>query len=159
MEAISSDVIAAGGQILLVTSESQSMADQAKVKWHLPSLNILGDPSVSLARHLKQSGLLDVFISFPDRERDAWAAGHPFMYTYTNGCAQPATLIVSRDKEVWFAHTVVPGRKNGGGATDRPHLPEVWQQVRQCKLEGAGTSIDPDTIPRQTLGFRYKSRT
>jgi hypothetical protein len=158
LEAISSEVVAGGGQILLVTSESQTMADRAKVKWELPSLKIVGDPSLSLARHLKQSGLLDVFISIPDRERDAWTAGHPFMYTYTNGIAQPATLIVSRDREAWYAHTVVPERKNGGGATDRPHLPEVWQQVKQCKLEGAGTSINPNSIPTQTLGFRYKRR-
>ena len=101
------------------------MAGRAKVK------------SLSLARHLRQSGLLDAFISFPDRERDAWAAGHPFIYTYANMCAQPLTWIVFSDKEVWLAHTVVHGRKNCGGVTDRLHLPEVWQQVRQYKLDCA----------------------
>jgi hypothetical protein len=137
--------------VLVVTSESQKYADQAQKKWRLPSLEILGDPSVSLARHLKEAKLLDVFISRPDPDVEPWTAGHPFMRTYTNGVAQPATLVVSKDKEVWFADAVVPSPSNGGGAVDRPLLGDVWQEVQRDRLGKQVGSSRPKKPRKQTL--------
>lgn len=132
----------------MVTSESQKYADLAKKTWRLPSLALLGDPSLSLARHLKEAGLLNVFISLPDPEIEPWTAGHPFMSSYSNGVAQPATLFVSRSKEVMFAHTVVPSPENGGGAVDRPVLDDVWRQVSSTHL---GKSLTPVVIRQQKI--------
>lgn len=154
LESLHSEITAAGGQIFVVTSESQGMADQAKQKWKLPSLELIGDPSLSLARHLKTSGLLDVFISMPDPATEPWTAGHPYMKYYTNGCAQPSTLVISSEKDVWFAHSVIPHRTNAGGAVDRPDLSDVWRLVKQNHLNG-GASIpihaSATTIRKQTL--------
>jgi len=157
------DITAAGGQILVVTSESQAMADAAKAKWKLPLLRLVGDPSISFARTLKTEGLLDVFISVPDAQIEPWTAGHPFMSSYTNGCAQPATLVVSRDYEVWFSHTVVPSTSNGGGAVDRPQLEDVWSEVQSKKLSSSGSgTIDANSprIRKQNLrrGYTTQSR-
>lgn len=148
LEQLSGEIKAAGGQILVVTSESQKYANEANKKWKLPSLQILGDPSCSLARHLKASGLLDVFISVPELATDEWTARHPYMFAYTNGCAQPSTLVVSREKQVWFSHAVIPSRKNGGGAVDRPILSDVWREVCQTKL---GTSMGDGEVKLQKL--------
>lgn len=140
LDKLSTEIEGAGGQILVVTSESQTYADSAKKKWKLPSLRMLGDPSISLARHLKKSGMLDVFISMPDLATEEWTARHPFMRSYTNGVPQPATLVVSKEKDVWFAHAVVPNMYNGGGAVDRPYLRDVWEQVKKSKLTVSGNS-------------------
>lgn len=126
------------------------MAHRAKAKWKLVSLEVLGDPSLSLARHLKATGLLDVCITMPDEATDPWTARHPYMSYYSNGCAQPATLVISREAEVWFAHTVVPSRSNGGGAVDRPFLGDVWQTIKQTKLCETSTPIR-NQIRKQTL--------
>lgn len=132
----------------MVTSESQKYADIAKKNWRLPSLALLGDPSLSLARHLKEANLLNVFISVPDPKIEPWTAGHPFMSTYGNGVAQPATLFVSQSKEIMFAHTVVPSPKNAGGAVDRPLLDDVWRQVLSTHLGKSSTFL---AIRRQTF--------
>jgi len=136
-----------------VTSESQRYADQAKKKWRLPSLQILGDPSLSLARHLKAAKLLDIFISVPDPAVDPWIAGHPYMRNYTNGIAQPSIMVISKGMDVWFAHTVIPSPKNGGGAVDRPNLQDVWAQVRRTQLgkQGSSSSDQPVKVRKQTL--------
>eukprot|EP00930_Biecheleria_cincta_P089812 TRINITY_DN79157_c0_g1_i1.p1 TRINITY_DN79157_c0_g1~~TRINITY_DN79157_c0_g1_i1.p1 ORF type:complete len:178 (+),score=21.70 TRINITY_DN79157_c0_g1_i1:442-975(+) len=130
------------------------MASEAQTKWKLPSLDVIGDPSLSLARHLKSSSMLDVFISKPDPVNEPWIAGHPFMSSYTNGCAQPATLVVSREREVWFAHTIIPSRQNGGGAVDRPYLGGVWQHIKQSKLHASGNATSAgstNALRKQTL--------
>lgn len=132
----------------MLTSESPKYADMAKKNWRLPSLAVLGDPSLSLARHLKEANLLNVFISVPDPDSEPWTAGHPFMSNYSNGVAQPATLFISQSKEVMFAHTVVPSPENGGGAVDRPLLDDVWRQVLSTHL---GKSSTPVTIRRQKI--------
>jgi len=127
------------------------MADKARKKWRLPSLSVLGDPSLSLARHLKASGLLDVFISRADAETDPWTAGHPYMSAYTNGVAQPATLVVTRAKDVWYSHTTIPSSANGGGVVARPMLGDVWQEVRRTKLSPDAQVVPGRRIRKQTL--------
>jgi len=136
---------------MVVSSESQMQADKAKKKWKLHSLELLGDPSLSIARHLKEEGLLDVFISIPHVNHDPWAAAHPYMSYYTNGCAQPATVVVSKQKEVWFSHTVVPHKSNGGGAVSRPFLRDVWQEIKRTKLQGLPARLESKRIRKQTL--------
>lgn len=132
----------------MLTSESQKYADLAKKNWGLPSLEVLGDPSLSLARHLKEANLLNVFISMPDPEIEPWTAGHPFMSSYSNGVAQPATLFLSQSGQVMFAHAVVPSPNNGGGAVDRPLLDDVWRQVLSTHL---GKSLPPVAIRQQKI--------
>lgn len=130
----------------MVSSESQAQVDRAKRQWKLPNLKLIGDPAVSLAKHLKSSGLLDVFISYPDPATDPWTANHPFMRSYTNGCAQPSTLFVSKTREVWFSHTTIPSVNNGGGAVDRPILSDVWAEVKRAKF---GDSSLPRKVRQQ----------
>lgn len=143
----------------MLTSESQKYADMAKKTWRLPSLEVLGDPSLSLARHLKKAMLLDVFISVPDPEIEPWTAGHPFMSNYSNGVAQPATLFVSKSREVMFAHTMVPSPENGGGAWDRPLLDDVWRQVLSTHLgkSSARVAIRQQKLLDTTFGKLFAS--
>merc|ERR1712232_429159 len=89
--------------------------------------------------------------SIPHVDVDPWAAAHPYMSYYTNGCAQPATVIVSKQKEVWFAHTVVPHRSNGGGAVNRPYLGDVWQEIKRTKMQGLPARLERTRIRKQTL--------
>lgn len=140
---ISADVQAEGGQIIVASSESQEYVDMAKSKWKLQSLEMIGDPSVSMAQHLKSAGLLDVVISLPDPDSDAWTAGHPYQACYLNGVSQPATLVISEQREIWFSHAVVPKLSNTTGAAGRPVLKEVWQAVKNEKLGSIGTSTAP----------------
>lgn len=92
-----------------------------------------------------------MFISVPDPATDAWTAGHPYMRAYTNGVAQPATLVVTKEKEIWFAHTVIPSKENGGGAVDRPLLGDVWQQVKVTRLEGGPAAVALRPPRKQTF--------
>lgn len=152
------EIKAAGGQVLVFTCESQYYADYAHKKWEITKdVRFTGDPAVSLARYLKGSSLLDVFISVPDEVHEPWTARHPYMCTYTNGCAQPAYLIISKEREVWFTYTTVPDMTNAGGATKRPYLSDIWGEIKRAKLgtgEGANVpgAIDSTALRRQGGG-------
>lgn len=65
---------------------------------------------------------------------------------YKNGMAQPGILVLRRgeigdprrgETEVLEKWAVIPNTMNLGGASDRPDLEQVWDNVR-AKIEGKG---------------------
>lgn len=99
-----------------------------------------------------------MFISVPDPKAEPFTASHPYMSAYTNGIAQPATVVLTREKEVWFTWTTIPNPRNGGGAAGRPYLGDVWAEIKSCKLDGSrirssksAAVVDSRKMRKQTL--------
>lgn len=86
------------------------------------------DPETTLAALVKERYALDVAIS----EKKG----------YEHGMMQPAILVLRGGKEgsveVLEKWAIVPSTMNLGGASDRPDLTQVWENV-EAKIEGKGT--------------------
>ena len=100
---------------------------------------VIVDPENLLAKELKKRRLLDVAIS----EKNG----------YPNGMAQPAVLVMNREKNVLFNWAIFPAvvcyssciwfprlglirrQMNFRGAKDRPDLTQIWDNM-EARLQG-----------------------
>ncbi|KAL8276433.1 hypothetical protein RQP46_011185 [Phenoliferia psychrophenolica] len=112
--AVADRIAAAGGTILVVTSEPSEHLD-ATIKSSGYAGEIVSDPTNALAGALRESGDIDVAVTK--------RAG------YADGMAQPALLVKQSDGTVLFKWAIVPSMMNLGGASDRPDLEQVMDNV------------------------------
>ncbi|KAK1766932.1 hypothetical protein QBC33DRAFT_540681 [Phialemonium atrogriseum] len=124
--ALAGEIKAAGGTPVIVTAEVPEHLEKARAWTGFTDAAIV-DPENILAKELKDRDLLDVAIS------SRWG--------YQHGMAQPALLVVKGDGTVLQRWAIVPGLMNIGGATDRPVLSEVWENV-QAQLRGEKAKVD-----------------
>ena len=133
------EVRSQGGGIIAVTSEPQSLADEAQRDWGL-SFPCIGDPHHEIRTACQERGWLDIFFN-PDTEMmgRSWS-NHP------NGYYQPGVVAVTREGRVLYRWRSVPNRKNMGGAGARPEASYTWEQI-QSGLQAEGDA-ELDTHPK-----------
>lgn len=110
-------VVAAGGRLLGITSQSTELALEAQEAWGL-DFAVSSDPSNELARSF------NINIT-PKAETPM--ADHPT--EYPNGMSQTGVVVLSRAGEVVYRWAVDPTEVNLFGASDRPLPGEVWGAI------------------------------
>jgi len=140
-EGLLAEVRAAGGEVFAITSEPQTLADEAQADWGL-SYATVGDPHHEIRDELAARGWLDIFYNEDFDVLGRQWASHP------KGYFQPAVVALDRDRRVLYRWRCVPNRTNISGAGARPAARYVWQQVQTARR----TSIDaePDLNPEMT---------
>ena len=108
-------VVAAGGRLLGVTSQSAEAAQAAQDNWGL-RFDVVSDPSTELA----QSFEIDIT---PKAETPL--ADHPT--EYPNGMSQSGMVVLDSDGALLYHWGVNPTAVNLHGASDRP-LPDDMQR-------------------------------
>lgn len=133
---------AAGGEVYGITSEPQSLAQEAEQAWGI-SIPIIGDPHHEIRKDLKSRGWLDVFhnADYGHLRLRSWA-DHP------NGYFQPATIAFNREGRILYRWRCVPRYSNMSGAGARPEANYAWQHIREA-LDGYD---DAPLDPAPTLG-------
>ncbi|ORY15867.1 hypothetical protein BCR34DRAFT_558206 [Clohesyomyces aquaticus] len=130
LQDLSSDITSHGGTTLIVTAEPASfLPEMRKITGY--SGAAINDPENSLVPLVKERYGLEIAVS----EKKG----------YVNGMAQPGILILrggktgngGREGEVLEKWAIVPSTMNLGGASDRPDLIQVWDNVK-AKMEGKG---------------------
>ena len=123
-----------------ITSEPQSLAQEAEAAWDL-SFPIVGDPHHEVRKHLQSRGWLDVFFNANDghlRNR-SWTS-HP------NGYYQPAVISINRAQRILYRWRCVPKYQNMSGAGARPEAKYVIGKIRE-----AMNMTDDAELDRQPL--------
>ena len=131
------EVKAAGGGVFAITSEPQSLADEAQQDWEL-SYQVVGDPHHEIRDELAAREVVDIYRNeeFDVLGRE-WAS-HP------KGYFQPAVVAMANDGRVLYRWRCVPDRSNIGGAGVRPEVGYVWSQVKNA-LQTEGDAAFDDT--------------
>lgn len=133
----------AGGAVFAVTSEPQTLADEAHESWELP-FDVIGDPHHEVSESCRQHGWLELFVNREMgilEESAAWLQ-HP------KGYYQPGVLALSREGRVLYRWRGRPTRRNAGGALARPQPLHVWRRVQAALAEPAASRDAPlDTSP------------
>jgi hypothetical protein len=129
LQGLSPSITTLGGKTLIVTSESASFLPETRQITGY-SGDAIVDTQNTLVGFLKEKYELETAVS----EKKG----------YVNGMAQPAILVLRGGKgegamadegavlEKW---AIVPSAMNLGGASDRPDLGQIWDNVR-AKIEG-----------------------
>jgi peroxiredoxin len=143
-------VIAAGGRLVGVTSQSAEAAQAAHDSWGL-HFDVVSDPSTELA----QSFQIDIT---PKAETPL--ADHPT--EYPNGMSQSGMVVLDRDGAVLYHWAVNPTAVNLFGASDRPLPDDVWAAIEAAMAgaeapETSGARLDPafleERYPEQHASF------
>ena len=126
----------AGGAIIAVTSEPQSLATEAEESWDF-GFPAVGDPHHEILGACRERGWLDLFVNTESALLTTrfWAA-HP------KGYFQPGVLALTSEGRVLYRWRGRPTRKNMGGATERPTAEHTWSQV-QSRLRAAPAEEPP----------------
>ncbi|KAE8446007.1 hypothetical protein EG329_012646 [Mollisiaceae sp. DMI_Dod_QoI] len=131
LQGLSPSITSLGGKTLIITSEPASFLAETRSLTSY-SGDAIVDTKNTLVEFVKERYELEVAVS----EKKG----------YENGMAQPAILVLRGGKggdmmggkeavlEKW---AIVPSTMNLGGASDRPDLEQVWDNVR-AKIEGKG---------------------
>ena len=145
-----SQVEAAGGRIIAITSQSAEAADQTRRDWGL-GYGVVSDPTTALAQ---QFG-----INVTPKEETPLAE-HPT--EYPNGMTQTGVIVLDQAGEVIYNWAIDPTETNLHGASDRPLPAEVWNAI-EAKRSGStpaptdGRRLDPqflaDNYPEQHAAF------
>ncbi|KAF4503416.1 hypothetical protein FAGAP_369 [Fusarium agapanthi] len=131
LQGLSPSISSLGGKALIITSEPASFLPEMR-KLTGYSGDAIVDTKNTLVELVKERYGLEITVT----ERKG----------YEHGMAQPGILVLRRGKggdvtgqggavlEKW---AIVPSAMNIGGASDRPDLEQVWDNVR-AKIEGKG---------------------
>ena len=143
-------VVAAGGQIIAITSQSAEAAQAAHDNWGL-DYDVISDPSTNIA----QSFDIDI-----TPKAESPLADHPT--EYPNGMSQSGVVVLNREGEVLYSWAVNPSVVNVFGASDRPMPDLVWAAIDAAKSgeptpEQTGDRLDPAFLaanyPEQYAAF------
>lgn len=126
-------VRAAGGELVAVTSQSESAADGAKEAWGL-SYPVVSDPRNVLAR-ARGAAITP--------KSETALADHPS--EYPEGMAQPAVIALDGEGEVLFRWAIDPSEANLGGASDRPLPMDVWRVI-EAALSGEERALEGEQV-------------
>ena len=136
-EEVVEKVRAAGGEVYAITSEPQSLADQAHEDWGLNYENV-GDPHQEISRTCSERGWLTLYANRGDTEflqRGAqWKIEHP------KGYFQPGVLALTRDQQVLYRWRSVPSEANMHGTLARPTATHVWNAVEVALTDSDNTA-------------------
>jgi hypothetical protein len=115
----------AGGGLYAVTSEPQTLANEAEVAWEL-DFPVVGDPHHEIADTCRERGWLHLFVQRAEEHiiRSVGYGAHP------KGHFQPGVLAVSNTGRVLYRWRGRPTRQNMGGATERPIAEDVWTKIQ-----------------------------
>jgi hypothetical protein len=121
----------AGGTVFAVTSEPQTLADEARATWEL-DFPVVGDPHHEISDTCRGRGWLALFVNerVDGLRRVAGFCSHP------KGYFQPGVLAVTRGGRVLYTWRGRPGRHNMGGATERPLPSRVLEKIRAALAAG-----------------------
>ena len=135
----------AGGEVYALTSEPQSLANNAQQDWET-GLEHVGDPHQEIAGACAERGWLSLFTN--DWGTDIVGAG-PSWVSHPKGYFQPGVLALSGEGRVLYRWRCRPDRKNVGGAIARPTPAHVWSGV-QTALEqppdAPDVALDADPV-------------
>ena len=123
------DVRAAGGEVIAITSEPQTLATEAMTHWAF-GFDAVGDPHHEILDTCRKRGWLNLFTQDGAllKQARSWAE-HP------KGYFQPGVLALTQDGRVLYRWRCRPTRKNVGGAVERPAPEYVWTQTK-ARLDG-----------------------
>lgn len=124
-EGVVAKIRAAGGEVYGVTSEPQSLADQARTEWGL-LFDTIGDPHQEISRACRERGWLELHVS---RDYEFIQRGASWKVQHPKGYFQPGVLAVTRESRLLYRWRSVPSRKNLFGTLSRPTAEYVWEQV------------------------------
>jgi len=116
-------VIAAGGRLVGVTSQSVEAAQAARENWGL-HYDVISDTSTELA----QSFQIDI-----TPKAATPLADHPT--EYPNGMSQSGMVVLDRDGAVLYRWAVNPTAANFFGASDRPLPDDVWAAIEAARTQ------------------------
>ena len=116
-------VVAAGGRLVGVTSQSVEAAQEARENWGL-HYDVVSDPSTELA----QSFQIDI-----TPKAATPLADHPT--EYPNGMSQAGMVVLDRDGAVLYRWAVNPTAANFFGASDRPLPDDVWAAIEAARTQ------------------------
>jgi hypothetical protein len=128
---------AAGGEVYGVTSEPQTLADQAHEEWRL-DFETIGDPHHEISRTCQERGWLELNVQhdFEFIQRGAsWEVQHP------RGYFQPGVLAVTGASRLLYRWRSIPSRENLFGTVGRPTAEHVWGKVEEA-LAAADDAAD-----------------
>ena len=143
-------VVAAGGRLVGVTSQSAEAAQAARDNWGL-HFDVLSDPSTELARSFE----IDI-----TPKAESPLADHPT--EYPNGMSQSGMVVLDRDGALLYHWAVNPTAVNLHGASDRPLPEDVWAAIEAARSgaeapEMSGARLDPafleEHYPEQHASF------
>ena len=137
---------AAGGEIVGITSEPQTLASEAGESWGL-EFPLLGDPHHEIADQCRERGWLDLYVNTAGDQskmiaRDIDPPTHP------KGYFQPGVLALTSAHRVLYRWHAVPTRHNNGGATERPTPEHVWQRIEDALATRDAPDAALDTPPQ-----------
>lgn len=139
-EGVVEKIRAAGGEIYAITSEPQSLADQAHEHWEL-DFESVGDPHQEISRTCSERGWLTVYanranLDFLQRGAN-WKVEHP------KGFFQPGVLGVTNAGRVLYRWRSVPSAENLGGTVARPTAEHAWSAIERSLAEGDAAEDAP----------------
>jgi hypothetical protein len=134
----------AGGEVYAITSEPQSLADNAQREWETGIAHV-GDPHHEIAGACADRGWLSLFSN--DWGSDIVGAG-PTWVSHPKGYFQPGVLGLGREGRVLYRWRCRPNRQNVGGAIARPTPSHVWSRVQAALQEPPDApDVAPDADP------------
>ncbi|MDW3176806.1 MAG: redoxin domain-containing protein [Acidimicrobiia bacterium] len=143
-------VIAAGGQLVGITSQSAEAARSARKNWQL-DYDVISDPTTELAKSFG----IDI-----TPKAESPLAEHPT--EYPNGMSQSGVIVLNRDGQELYNWAVNPAVVNVFGASDRPLPSDVWAAIEAAlagedePVQSAGR-VDPAFLaanyPEQYAAF------
>lgn len=123
-----------GGRVVLYTSQKQKTVDRTSVAWKLPFDHIISDPKNKIARLLKAEGFKAPVVAGEggDKPFDSGAL-RQFAKSkgFEHGFVLPSVLVVDDSLRTLFYWRVFPTWSNGGGASDRPDLKQIFDVVKK----------------------------
>ena len=145
------EIRAAGGEVYGITSEPQSLAQEAEAAWRM-SIPVIGDPHHEIRETLAARDLLEVFYNedYGHLRERGWAS-HP------KGYFQPAVIALHGSGRVLYRWRCVPKYSNMSGAGARPDARYTWDKVQSAfsSDEDAALDRDPELGAEQLSWFRF----
>ncbi len=141
----------AGGEVLAITSEPQSLATEAEEDWEF-GFPAVGDPHHEILETCRERGLVEVFFNenYGHLRNRPWAS-HP------KGYYQPAALALTNEGRVLYRWRCRPTRSNMSGAGARPAATYTWNEIQSRLAGGEEPPLDeaPELGAKDLSWFRF----
>jgi hypothetical protein len=141
-EGIVDQVRAAGGEVYAITSEPQRLADQARESWEL-NFETIGDPHHEISETCRERGWLKLVIN---TQTELFERHKGEAYAHPKGYFQPGVIALDASANILYRWRGIPHRGNMGGATERPEVNYVWEQIKQARQQSPADA-ELDTKP------------